>query len=236
MPVPFASYHPGPTFDVLGETDGKEIIQVTGGQKTYRDDGEIRMTTVSVSPEDADKNLFEVMGDWLDPDDAVYPYDVVHPPRQDPRAGQEVEGQVQMVSSQDTAIAAALRELDYEVTPALEVPSITPGLAGRRRARGARHLRLGRRRAAHRRTIGRPPRRCCDAIRVDRAGPAAELTVLRDGKEVDRPGRHRGGAPTGRGTVTGAPQIGIQLGLGFIFPFPVTVNIDPTTSAAPAPG
>ena len=23
VPVPFASYHPGPTFDVLGETDGR---------------------------------------------------------------------------------------------------------------------------------------------------------------------------------------------------------------------
>ena len=34
VPVPFASYHPGPTVDVLGEDDGQEIIQVNGA-KTY---------------------------------------------------------------------------------------------------------------------------------------------------------------------------------------------------------
>ena len=147
VPVPFASYHPGPTFDVLGESDGEEIIQVSGA-KTYRDDGEIRMTTVSVSQEGVEKNIFEVMGDWIDPDSAVYPYDIVHPPGKTAEQ-EEVEGQVQMVSSQDNAIAAALRELDYEVTPALEVLSITPGIARRRRAGGARHLRLGQRRADH---------------------------------------------------------------------------------------
>src|SRR4051794_18988046 len=78
-PVPFASYHPGPTFDVLGTTDGDEIIQVNGA-KTYRDDGELRMTTVSVSQEGVDKSLMEVLKDWVDPDAAVYPYDIVHPP------------------------------------------------------------------------------------------------------------------------------------------------------------
>ena len=114
VPVPFASYHPGPTFDVLGETDGEEIIQVNGA-KTYRDDGEIRMTTVSVSQEGVKKNLFEVMTDWVDPDSAVYPYDIVHPPGSTAEQ-EEIEGQVQMVSSQGNAIAAALRELDYDVS------------------------------------------------------------------------------------------------------------------------
>ena len=86
MPVPFATYHPGPTFDVLGTTDGQEIIQVNGA-KTYRDDGQIRFTTVSVSQEGVDKNIFDVIADWIDPDAAVYPYDIVHPPGTHRRAG-----------------------------------------------------------------------------------------------------------------------------------------------------
>ena len=152
VPVPFATYRPGPTFDVLGDTDGDEIIQVNGA-KTYRDDGQIRMTTVSVSREGVDKNIFDVIADWVDPDAAVYPYDIVHPPGSTAE-DEEVEGQIQMVSSQDNAIAAALRELDYDVEPALEVLSIAPAAPGGRRARGARHLRLGRRRDADSRREG----------------------------------------------------------------------------------
>ena len=219
VPVPFASYHPGPTFDVLGETDGQEIIQVSGA-KTYRDDGEIRMTTVSVSQEGVEKNIFEVMGDWIDPDSAVYPYDIVHPPGTT-KEQEEVQGQVQMVSSQDNAIAAALRELDYEVTPALEVLSITPGTP----ADGALAVR-----DIFVSVDGVP-------ITADEAGQEALLDAIQgaeDGQKLELRGAPRrqggdrpGGAPrrSPTRTATTRRQIGIQLGLGFIFPFSVTVNI-----------
>ena len=49
LPVPYVTYQPGPTVDVLGQDQDQEIIQVDG-HKTYRDDGELRMTTVSVTP------------------------------------------------------------------------------------------------------------------------------------------------------------------------------------------
>ena len=218
VPVPFASYHPGPTFDVLGETDGQEIIQVSGA-KTYRDDGEIRMTTVSVSQEGVEKNVFEVMTDWLDPDSAVYPYDVVHPPGSTAEQ-EEVEGQVQMVSSQDNAIAAALRELDYDVEPALQVLSITPKTP----ADGALAVRdifvsvdgaaLTADEAGQQTLL--------KAIQSAKDGQKLRFVVLRDGEEVT--------VPVSTSEVTDEDgttrrQIGIQLGLGFIFPFSVSVNI-----------
>ena len=56
VPLPYTTYAPGPTIDVLGDAGGKEIIQVPG-QKTYRDDGQLRMTTVSVTPKESDLNL-----------------------------------------------------------------------------------------------------------------------------------------------------------------------------------
>lgn len=218
VPVPFASYHPGPTFDVLGETDGEEIIQVNGA-KTYRDDGELRMTTVSVSQEGVDKNIFQMLSDWVDPDSAVYPYDIVHPPGTTAEQ-EEVEGQVQMVSSQDNAIAAALRELDYDVTPALEVLSITPSTP----ADGALAVRdifvsvdgvelTGDEKGQD---------SLLDAIKNATDGQELSFVVLRDGKEVT--------VPVGTEEVAGDDgkkkrQIGIQLGLGFIFPFSVSVNI-----------
>ena len=47
--LPYVTYAPGLTVNVLGSNDeGKEIIQVDG-HRTYRDDGELRMTTVYVS-------------------------------------------------------------------------------------------------------------------------------------------------------------------------------------------
>jgi PDZ domain-containing protein len=219
VPVPFASYHPGPTFDVLGETDGKEIIQVNGA-KTYRDDGELRMTTVSVSQEGVEKNLFEVMTDWVDPDSAVYPYDIVHPPGTTAEQ-EEVEGQVQMVSSQGNAIAAALRQLDYEVTPALEVLSIAPtapadgALAVRDKFVSVDGVQLS--------ADEKGQQALLDAIQGAKDGQKLSFVVLRDGEEVT--------VPVGTQVVTGDDgaqrrQIGIQLGLGFIFPFTVSVNID----------
>lgn len=220
VPVPFASYHPGPTFDVLGEEDGEEIIQVNGA-KTYRDDGEIRMTTVSVSREGVEKNLFEMMGDWIDPDSAVYPYDVVHPPGTT-REQEEIEGQVQMVSSQGNAIAAALRQLDYEVRPALEVLSITPAspadgaLAVRDKFVSVDGVELTPDEAGQDALLG--------AIQDAEDGQKLSFVVLRDGKEVT--------VPVGTVEVTDPDdpegtrrQIGIGLGLGFVFPFTVTVNI-----------
>ena len=47
-PLPYVTYEPGPDRRRAREPDGKEIIQVEG-HKTYRDDGELRMTTVYVS-------------------------------------------------------------------------------------------------------------------------------------------------------------------------------------------
>jgi PDZ domain-containing protein len=218
VPVPFASYHPGPTFDVLGEEDGEEIIQVSGA-KTYRDEGELRMTTVSVSQEGVEKNLFEMMGDWIDPDSAVYPYDIVHPPGTT-REQEEVEGQVQMVSSQGNAIAAALRELDYDVEPALEVLSIAPttpadgALAVRDIFVSVDGVELTADEAGQEALL--------DAIQNAKDGQKLSFVVLRDGKEVT--------VPVGTAEVTAEDgtkrrQIGIQLGLGFVFPFTVTVNI-----------
>jgi PDZ domain-containing protein len=115
-PLPYTRYAPGPTIDVLGAPDGKEIIQVSDGRKTYRDDGQLRMTTVSVTPKDTNLNLFEVMAAWVDRSDAVYPKEAVYP---DNKTADEVrnEGQVQMVSSQDTAWRSRGRRSATRVTP-----------------------------------------------------------------------------------------------------------------------
>ncbi len=226
-PLPYTTYAPGPTIDVLAAPGGTEIIQVGGGEKTYRDDGQLRMTTVSVTPKDTNLNLFEVMAAWLDRSDAVYPKEAVYP---DDKTADQVrdEGQVQMVSSQDTAVAVAEKALGYPVTPSLEVTLIKDGspadgaLAVRDLIRKVNGTPLSD-------DITKASDQLRSAVKATPPGQQVTLTVLRDGKEVDVPLTPEQSSTDlfGVVTVTGSPQLGIFLGQGFILPFPVTVTIDP---------
>ena len=44
LPVPYVTFSPGPTVDVLADFDGEEIVEISGA-KTYRDDGALRLAT-----------------------------------------------------------------------------------------------------------------------------------------------------------------------------------------------
>lgn len=210
--LPYVTYEPGLTLDVLAETHGNEIIQVTG-HKTYRDNGELRMTTVYVSqPRPAKVTLFELMHDWISKDDAVYPYDAVYQQDVTPEQNQQ-EGAVDMVSSQDNATAVALHELGYAVKPALEVLSVTKGAP----ADGKLEVR-----DIIEKVGGVPVRQSDDltnAIGNTPPGTSLPLTVRRDGKSVTMQV-----TPV---ETDGSPKIGIQIGIGYVFPFQVSVKIDP---------
>jgi PDZ domain-containing protein len=164
---------------------------------------------------------------WLDPSDAVYPKEAVYP---DDKTADQVrdEGQVQMVSSQDTAVAVAEQALGYDVTPSLEVTLILPGspadgaLAVRDLLRKVNGTPLSD-------DIAKASDQLRAAIKSTKPGQQVTLTVLRDGKEVDVPvtPQQQTADLFGAVTVTGSPAIGIFLGQGFILPFQVTVTIDP---------
>ena len=210
-PLPYVTYEPGLTLDVLAETNGNEIIQVDG-HKTYRDNGELRMTTVYVSQPDATVNLFELMHDWISREDSVYPRRAVY--QKDTTAEQnQQEGAVEMVSSQDAAIAVALDELGYNVTPALEVLSVNPGAPADGKLK-VRDIFLE--------VNGTKVSSTDDVIAAVQAAPAGEpvdFLVRRDGAATKV-----SVTPT---TTDGKASIGIQFGTGYEFPFKVSVNIDP---------
>jgi len=128
-PLPYVIYAPGLTVDVLGTTDGDEdgaeIIEVSGAE-TYEDDGQLRLTTVLVTQPQTDVNLFQLLGAWIDGDDAVYPYDAIYGP-QDTDESRDEEGAFQMATSQDNAIAVALTELGYDVNPSPVVSVVLDG-------------------------------------------------------------------------------------------------------------
>jgi PDZ domain-containing protein len=124
--LPFVTYAPGPSINVLGDNGDKPIIGVQG-HPVYRDDGQLRMTTVSVTERNARLDVFTLMKTWLSKVDAVYPFSAQYPStgsqKQDTR-----EGQVEMQTSQESAVVAALTQLGYHLHPRLKIAAVTPGM------------------------------------------------------------------------------------------------------------
>jgi PDZ domain-containing protein len=219
LPVPYVTYSPGLTVDVLAEDKGAEIVQVSG-HKTYRDDGELRMTTVYVTQPEAHVNLLEAMKAWLDPEDAVYPYDAVY--GKDETAEQsETESAIQMVSSQDAATAVALNELGYDVKPIVEVLNVEKGLPadGKLKVRDVVVKVNGQKVTSSQQVV--------DAVDKGKPGDNVTFLVRRDGKLLTVAVKPR--------VVDGDLRVGVTSGPGFVFPFQVSVDI-PEDIGGPSAG
>jgi len=209
-PLPFVTYQPGLTVDVLGDSHGKEIIQVDG-RKTYRDDGQLRLTTVYVTRPESDVNLLQLMAGWISTDDAVYPVRAVYPPGETDAASQR-EGALEMVGSQDAAVAVALTELGVDYGDATKVVTVdTKAPAGGVLKPGDLILEVNGKSVT-------TPSDVQKAVAASGAGKPLELLIERAGSE-----RTLKLTPEER---DGQPRIGIQLLPSFRFPFEVSVGID----------
>jgi PDZ domain-containing protein len=215
LPVPYVTMSPGPTVDVLAKAkkDGKEIITVSG-HKTYPTEGDLRLTTVSVTNPAQKVHLVSVLGAWFDGTRAVYPRDVIYPPDKSAEESEQ-ESSVEMVSSQDTSIAAALGELGYELPLQIEVLAVTKGspAAGQLRVRdkireinGVPIRRIGQVTKAVQQTgVGKT------ATFVVRRGSTDETVELTAEASKDDPD---------------TAVVGVQIGTGYDFPFEVSVRLD----------
>jgi PDZ domain-containing protein len=212
MPLPYVIYRPGDTFNVLADNDGREIIQVDG-RKTYRDDGELLMTTVVVTPPKTDIGLGELMSAWLDGDDAVMPYRSVYREDETPEEN-EVEGAAQMVSSQDYATAAALTELGYKLTPLVEAQAIEPDSPADGRLE-VRDVFLD--------VNGQKVNALDDVSKAVAATAAGEPVDFR----IRRGDTERQVSVVPEKDEDGVQRVGVSLGIGYDFPFRVSVNINP---------
>ena len=213
LPVPYVTMSPGPTVDVLAKYDGDQVIQVDG-HETFETEGDLRLTTVSVTSPGVEINLLEALSAWFDGTRAVYPRDVIYPPEQtvdDVRR----ESSVQMVSSQDTAIAVALRELGFDLPLLTEVYGVTKGspadgkLEPRDYLLEVNGVRID------------DVDKVSDAIQRTGVGETATFVVRRDGKrrtvEVE--------AEAAKDDPDRA-VVGVEIGTGYDFPFDVSVNIN----------
>ena len=209
VPLPYVTYYPGPTVDILAERDGEETVQVTG-REAYYDDGELRMTTVYVSQPEDDVTLPELLTAYFDPDAAVWPRSSIYAPEETDESNDR-QSAVSMVSSQDTAIAAALTELGEDVEPVVEVLDVTPGLPAEGRIE-VRDILL---------EVGgteiTQPQDVVDAVDRAEAGEPIPFVVRRGDEDVRVEVTPR--------EVDGNLRVGITPGVGFDFPFRVSVSI-----------
>ena len=122
VPTNYVVFSPGPTINVLGNYAGKPILRVAG-HPVYRDKGGLRMVTVSPTGPSENVNLLAVVRAWLDPTRAVYPYRAVYQPS-DTQQSVEQQSTQEMVSSQDAAIANALRALHIHFGDAVRIAGV----------------------------------------------------------------------------------------------------------------
>jgi PDZ domain-containing protein len=106
--VPFVSLGPGPTFDTLGEIDGKEVVDIEGTQ-VHPTSGHLNMTTVSQRD---NLNLGQAMLLWLSGREQLVPRDLVYPPD---KSREEIDkaNNTDFRQSEDSAEYAALGYLKY---------------------------------------------------------------------------------------------------------------------------
>ena len=119
--VPFVSLGPGPTFDTLGEVDGKQVVAIEGAA-THPTTGHLNMTTVSQRDE---LTLGEALTLWLSGQEQLVPRDLIYPPG---KSRDEVDkaNNTDFKDSEDSAAYAALGYLKYPA--AVTVAKVTdPG-------------------------------------------------------------------------------------------------------------
>jgi PDZ domain-containing protein len=207
-PLPFVTFAPGLTINVLGDNGGKPIISVQG-HRVYHDDGELRMTTVSVTQRDAKLDVLTLMQTWFSHDDAVYPYAIQYGDSGSQQHDTH-EGHVEMISSQRAAVAAALTQLGYHVTHVV-IAAVTKGMPAYGKLRVHDVIR---------RVGGTPVSSSTELVRIIGAVPVGgslPITVERDGRLVTVRV-----IPTTR---DGQRLIGVTPGVTYTFPFKVEVHL-----------
>ncbi|MDP9935325.1 PDZ domain-containing protein [Paenarthrobacter nicotinovorans] len=124
LPVPYVIESAGPTFNTLGKDGDKPVISISG-HESFPAKGNLDLTTVVMTggPK-TPATIFDVFRAWLDSSKAVYPEELIYP--KGTTAEQTVQqGEIEMETSQENAVAAALRQLDIPFEQRLDVAGLS---------------------------------------------------------------------------------------------------------------
>jgi len=96
------------------------------GHRTYADGGQLRMVTIIPTAPEQSVSLIDAVSAWLNPKDDLYPASAVFEKNTTDKEETERDAQ-EMVSSQDTAAAAALHQLGIGYTKSVRAAQVTKG-------------------------------------------------------------------------------------------------------------
>lgn len=113
--VPFVSLGPGPTFNTLGEVEGKQVVDIEGTD-VHKTSGHLNMTTVSQRD---GLTLGQAMALWVSGREQLVPRDLVYPPD---KSKDEIDqaNTSDFKHSEDNAEYAALSFLKYPMAVTVE--------------------------------------------------------------------------------------------------------------------
>jgi PDZ domain-containing protein len=120
--VPYVSLGPGPTFDTLGEIDGKQVVDIEGTD-VHKTSGHLNMTTVSQRD---NLTLAQALTLWMSGREQLIPRDLVYPPDKSKDEIDEANNE-DFKRSENSAEYAALGYLKY--APAVTVETGRPSTA-----------------------------------------------------------------------------------------------------------
>ncbi|MFI7483328.1 PDZ domain-containing protein [Kocuria sp. M1R5S2] len=212
LPAPFVVEAPGPTFNTVGEHDGRRLLKVSGAP-TYETRSTLDLTTVYVTGgPDRPVTVLTVLRSWLDPTASVVPADTLYP--HDVSAEDVTESSmVAMSSSQENSVAAALTHLDRDFGTELAVQGTVPDGPAEGRLRHGDVLRA----------VDEEPVSSLPALKdaLDAAGErGVTLQVERAGEELDVR------IDTVRDDATGNWQLGVYLLPDYDFPVDVDFELE----------
>lgn len=211
LPVPYVIESPGPTFNTLGTDNGKPVITVSG-HESYPAKGSLDLTTVYVDGgPNGPVSVFEALTAWLNPSKAVYPQELIFPTGVTKEQSQQ-ESAVAMTTSQENAVAAALKELGIPFEQKLQVANIPDDSASKGKIQEGDLLV----------SIGGKPVTALSVIQSElAAGNGKPVNVV-----VDRNGSQQTVAVTPGKSETGRYLLGVVLQYKFKFPFDVKISLD----------
>lgn len=133
-PAPYVIRQPGPAFNALGQeenSDGKQqdVIEISGARTYDSGDGSLYVMTVNIvgNPQ-SQPNWLQVLGAWLTPGKDVLPVEAYYPEGTTVDERNQ-ESALMMTQAQDSAIAAALTELGYDVREQMSVAQVNADAA-----------------------------------------------------------------------------------------------------------
>ncbi|WP_427130127.1 YlbL family protein [Pseudarthrobacter sp. S9] len=211
LPVPYVVESPGPTFNTLGDDNGKPVISVTG-HETFPAKGSLDLTTVYVDGgPNGPVSVFEAFSAWLNGTKAVYPEELLFPSGVTKEQSQQ-ENATAMATSQENAVASALRVLNIPFDQKMQIASLPDDSASKGKLQAADVLV----------SINDKPITGLGVVQAElAAGNGKPATVV-----VDRAGSKVSATITPAKSSTGRFVLGVILQYKFTFPFDVKISLD----------